>query len=347
MPEEGGGDVHHQAATAKARSPAPVPGARVTAPEPYPASLVNPLRRRATAAEMETRAAFLIPYAIEHGPGTVRGLYYQAEVHSVPGIGKDENGYSKVQHQVLQLRRGGRLPYRFVADLTRWMRKPRSYDSVEEALRSTAETYRKALWSSADEFVEVWCEKDALAGVIYPITALYDVPLMVARGFSSETFCFEAVEAREDDPRPYVVYSVFDCDRAGRDSARTLKEKLGRFAAEKGVDVEFIHLAIEEDDVEQFDENNNRALVYLHNVGRRWLPTREPKRKTAADRNWPHPFAIELDAIAPDDLRAMVRAAIEQSLPADQLEVLKVAEQSERELIAGLVGKITDGDDGS
>jgi hypothetical protein len=39
----------------------------------------SPLKR-ATRAEMEERARFLIDYAEKHGPVTVRGLYYQAEV---------------------------------------------------------------------------------------------------------------------------------------------------------------------------------------------------------------------------------------------------------------------------
>jgi hypothetical protein len=72
----------------------------------------------------------------------------------------------------------------------------------------------------------------------------------------------------------------------------------------------------------------------------RWLPTREPKRKFPADRLWPYPFACELDAIEADDLRPAVRTVIEQHLPPDQLEVLKVAEESEREFIAGLVANI-------
>jgi hypothetical protein len=55
---------------------------------------------------------------------------------------------------------------------------------------------------------------------------------------------------------------------------------------------------------------------------------------------WPYPFACELDAIESDDLRALVRWAIEHHLPAE-LEVLQIAEKSELELIAGLVGKIT------
>ena len=34
-------------------------------------------------------------------------------------------------------------------------------------------------------YVEVWCEKDALAGVLMEETEVYDVPLMVAKGYSS------------------------------------------------------------------------------------------------------------------------------------------------------------------
>src|SRR5712691_2377141 len=95
-------------------------------------------RRRATGAEMEERAEFLIAYAEEHGPMTIRGLYYQAEVAEVPGIEKDEAGYVKVQRQVLALRRDGRLAYSDIADATRWMRKPTTHSSVENALRDVA-----------------------------------------------------------------------------------------------------------------------------------------------------------------------------------------------------------------
>ena len=98
----------------------------------YAASPIK--RRRATQDEMEVRAEFLIDYAAEHGPVTVRGLYYQAEVAGVPGIDKTDSSYAKVQRQVLNLRREGRLDYSDISDATRWMRKPRSYDSVEDAI---------------------------------------------------------------------------------------------------------------------------------------------------------------------------------------------------------------------
>jgi hypothetical protein len=307
----------------------------------YQASPVN-RRRRATREEMEERARFLIAYASQHGPVTVRQLYYQAEVHGVPGIDKTESCYDRVQQQVLNLRRAGRLPYNDIADLTRWMRKPRTYDGVAAELEATAHFYRKALWSDADTYLEIWCEKDALAGVIYPITAEYDVALMVARGYSSETFAFEAVAAREGDRRKYDVWYLGDFDRSGCEAAESLQEKLERFADERGVDVSFRVLAIEATDILEFNAANNAALVNLNGQAR-WLPTREPKRKTPADQAWPHPYAIELDAIPPDDLRRMVRQVTENYLPADQLEILKVAEDSERTLIRELVAGIGGG----
>ena len=58
----------------------------------YGASLVK--RRRATHDEMEERARFLIDYASEHGPITVRGLYYQAEMRGLPGLDKADTAYA-------------------------------------------------------------------------------------------------------------------------------------------------------------------------------------------------------------------------------------------------------------
>src|SRR5680860_98204 len=196
----------------------------MTAPQFYAPSRYK--KSRATKAEMEERAECLITYAEEHGPITVRGLYYQAEVAGLPGIDKNEASYEKVQRQVLSLRREGRLGYHHIADMTRWMRKPTTFDSIDDAVADTVRTYRRNLWRDAPNYVEVWCEKDALAGVIYPITERYDVPLMVARGFVSETFAYEAVAARGNDRRPYYVYYAGDFDRSGQDAARSLEEKL-------------------------------------------------------------------------------------------------------------------------
>ena len=172
----------------------------------------------------------------------------------------------KVQRQVLNLRREGRLAYGDISDATRWMRKPRSHHRIEDALAETASLSRRALWFDADSYVEVWCEKDALAGAIYPVTSMYDVPLMVARGFASETFCYEAIAAREADHRDYYVYYLGDFDRAGQDAARALEEKLRRFANEDGIEVIFEQIAVTEHQIAGWEAADPKAEA---RVGRR------------------------------------------------------------------------------
>ena len=87
------------------------------------------------------------------------------------------------------------MSYGTIADNTRWMRKPDSYDSLVQALDDVKRHCRRDLWSNQDTYVEVWTEKDAIAGVLYEVTAKWDVPLMVTRGYSSITFLHEAAEA--------------------------------------------------------------------------------------------------------------------------------------------------------
>ncbi|MGP9804503.1 hypothetical protein [Paracoccus sp. NSM] len=282
--------------------------------EVYQASPIK--RRRATVDEMEDRARFLIDYAERHGPVTVRQLFYAATVAGVPGIDKSEGGYAKVQVQVLDLRRAGRLPYHAISDSTRYMRKPRTYDGWEAALSDTARLYRKSLWSNSDEAVEIWLEKSALAGVIYPVTSEYDVPLMPTGGYSSETFAYGAVNNLQGSGKTLVIYALYDFDRSGQDAALSLQEKVERFGQEYDVPVRFKQLGLSYEQVEALG-----------------LPTRPAKRTSIADQRWPYDFAAELDAIPPDTIRQLVKDAIEHHLPAWELEYLREVEAEERSML--------------
>lgn len=286
----------------------------------YKASPIK--RQRATRDEMEARAEFLIDYAQRHKPVTVRQLFYAATVAGVPGIDKTEAGYNKVQVQVLDLRRAGRLPYDSISDATRYMRKPRTYDGWEDALQNTARLYRKALWADIDKEVEIWLEKSALAGVLYPVTSEYDVPLMPTGGYSSETFAYGAVNAMRGSGKTLVIYALYDFDRSGEDAALSLQEKVERFGVDFDVPVEFHQLGLTRQQVFELD-----------------LPTRPAKRNTVADQRWPHDFAAELDAIPPDTIRDMVRDAIEDHLPAYQLHTLKQIEAEERATLMRFIGR--------
>src|SRR5262249_9602353 len=152
----------------------------------------------------------------------------QATVRGV--VEKTEAGYTKVQTDLTIMRRAGELPYNWLADNTRWQRKPRTYGSIQEALDDTAQLYRKSLWNSAASYVEIWLEKNALGGVVLPITSMFDVPLMVARGYASLSFLHSAAEYINQLDVPTYIYPLGDYDPSGVNAGEKIEETLRELA---------------------------------------------------------------------------------------------------------------------
>jgi hypothetical protein len=268
-------------------------------------------RIRSTNAEVDQRRAELLAIVQVMRPMTVRQVFYQATVRDI--VEKTEAGYTKVQTDLVVLRRNGILPYDWLADNTRWQRKPKSFGGVEDALNETARFYRKDLWRHADCYVEVWLEKDALAGVVLPITALYDVPLMVARGYASLSFLHSAADSIGDLAVPAHIYHFGDFDPSGVNAAHKIDETLRELAP--NAEIHFQRAAVTPDQIDKWN-----------------LPTRPTKKSDTRSKNFGD-ISVELDAIAPNDLRALVEGVINRHLPQDQLRVLQIAERSERELL--------------
>jgi hypothetical protein len=251
-------------------------------------------------------------------PMTVRQVFYQATVRGL--VEKAESGYAKVQVDLTVMRRAGELPYGWLADNTRWQRRPRTFASVEDALRDTAAFYRKSLWTNADSYVEIWLEKDALSGVIYPVTSMYDVPLMVARGYASLSFLYSAAEYINTLDVPTYIYHLGDFDPSGVNAGEKIEETLNELAPD--ATIIFERLAVTRRQIQNWN-----------------LPTRPTKKSDTRSKGF-GAISVELDAIDPNQLRTIVQDAIERHLPADQFEVLKAAEESEREIIGRLVSKV-------
>src|SRR5262249_8955841 len=147
-------------------------------------------------------------------------------------------GYGTGQRLLVELRMAGggcddpAVPLDWVAGNTRWMRKPTTHSGAKTAPQATADLYRRNLWRDADYYVEVWCEKDAMAGVLFEETRPYDVPLMVARGFSSITYLYNAARTIAEIGKPAYIYHLVDHDPSGRWAARDIENKLRKFAPE-------------------------------------------------------------------------------------------------------------------
>jgi hypothetical protein len=278
-------------------------------------------RRRRTKAEMTAiRDAIISTLANEH-PMTVRQVFYRLASEAV--IAKTEADYKNAVCRLLaEMRRSGEIPYDWLADATRWMRKPTTFSSAEEALRRTASTYRRALWDYSDVAVEIWLEKEALAGVLVEITDEWDVPLMVTRGYPSMSFLHSAAEAIASRDQLTCIYYFGDRDPSGVDIDRAVREGIGESLAALGAG-----------DEEQFGGITFTRVAVTEEQMAKWdLPTRPTKRSDTRSKNF-RGESVELDAIPPDRLRQLASDSIEAHVNHRQLDVLRVAERGEREVL--------------
>lgn len=159
-----------------------------TTAEIYESSPTKPLRR--TKAEIGRLKATLYEVMQANQPMTVRQVFYQ--VVSLGAVDKTEQEYKGTACRLLaKMRRAKKLPFGWIADNTCWMRKPITFPCLELGLKR-AVAYRRSLWDNQDVYVEMWLEKDALAGVLDEVTSARYVPLMVTRCYPSISYPYEA-----------------------------------------------------------------------------------------------------------------------------------------------------------
>jgi hypothetical protein len=273
--------------------------------------------RRTSAEVGEVRAALYRVLASEH-PATVRQVFYRLVSDGV--IAKTEGEYKQTVVRLLAaMRREGVIPFQWIADNTRWMRKSQSFDSVEHALYRTAQTYRRTVWADQAAYVEVWLEKDALAGVLLEATDPWDVPLMVTRGYPSLTFLHSAAEQIAAVGKPCFLYYFGDYDPSGIDIPRKVETDLRALAPD--ADLRFERVAVNEAQIAEWN-----------------LPTRPTKRTDARAKRFTGD-SVEVDAVPPEQLRSLVSDAILQHVDAHALQLLRAAEESERKLLYAMAAQ--------
>jgi hypothetical protein len=275
-------------------------------------------RRRRTKAAIRAIKNALHDTLAAANPMTARQVFYQVVSQGV--IDKTEQEYKQTVVRLLSnMRLDGEIPFGWIADNTRWMRKPRSYSSIEEALRSTAATYRRSLWRNQDAYVEIWLEKDALAGVVYEVTEPWDVPLMVVRGFSSLSFLYEAAQAIQAQDKPAFLYYLGDWDPSGVHIDKNIEKRLRQFAPD--ADITFERVAVTREQIETMQ-----------------LPTRPTKKSDSRSKGFKG-NSVEVDAIPAQTLRDLVTKYIVQHIDKHALRVMTVAEENEREILSGIAGR--------
>ncbi len=272
------------------------------------------VRGRRPKAEVEWLRYRLYLLCSQENPATVRGIYYRAVAAGY--VPKTDTAYRLIQGQLLAMRRNGSLPWYWITDSSRMVRRRNRFKSMAEYAKWVQGNYRVDYWANSAINVELWCEKDALAGVLIPVVVdEFGLELHISKGQSSASYVYEAARAIADDGRPTVIYILSDFDPGG-------------FRIAGKVDSEMRdHLG------HDYDLTVRRIAVTPEQI-RDWrLPTREVKK---SDKQAPAfieqygDISCELDAIAPNTLRQLVRDHLEQHMEPTRLRALKLAEEEER-----------------
>jgi len=255
----------------------------------------------------------------DNQPLTVRGAMYR-------GIGKlwpdsSEPNYNKCARLILGMRRSGLIPYKWIVDGTRVSDKPSSWSGLADYAEAVAESYRKDLWERQEDYIEVFVEKDAMSGIIQPVTRQYDIQLNPIRGFPSETFLWNIAQEWLAIDKPIHVYYLGDHDPAGLKIEDNLRSKLTEFS---GKTVFWKRLAITNED---FRSDLLGFQVKKKAAAGSWQPYLEQY----GDR------CVEVDAIPAREIRQRVKDSIESHIDQRKWQFLKEQEQREKQDVLAMV----------
>jgi hypothetical protein len=289
----------------------------------YGSSTVKPHARR-TQREIEALDGKICEIVTQQHPATVRQVFYQATVRGL--VPKDEaKGYRPVQRRLVVLRQAERVPYGWITDNIRYVHGYTRYGGIAEFGEDVSALYRRDYWREAAVRVEIWIEKDALAGVIAPVVIReWGLNLHVARGFSSLSYLHQAAEDLIQGGRPAYIYTLTDLDPSGLGIARDIENKLRAMVGNR------VHLQVE------------RLAVTPQQVAHWDLPTRPTKHTDTRAAKFVKEFgnqSVELDAIPPNTLRKIVGDAIARHADSHEIARLKQIESAERESISAIWGK--------
>src|SRR5262249_3222224 len=157
----------------------------------------------------------------------------------------------------------------------------------------------------------------------------YDVPVLVSKGMPSITQLYGtacAIARAAGVGKRAFIYQFGDHDPSGVLIPKTIKTRLCQFCMKLDCQPPIIErVALAEGQIAAFN-----------------LPTRPTKREGNRHAHKFEGDSVELDALPASELRTMVREVIERHISEHDLEILRTAEDSERDLLEAWADRVED-----
>lgn len=254
---------------------------------------------------------------------TLRQLYYQLVSRDL--IPNTEKSYKSVGNILSQARLAGLIDWNAIEDRGRQPRNPPEYDNIQALVDAALWSYRLPRWEGQQKNVELWVEKEALAGVLQPLASEFHVTLMVNKGYSSQSAMYASAQRISKIGKDTIIFYLGDHDPSGEDMVRDVQDRL-RLFLQGEIDLDVEKLALTTAQVRQYRPppnpakmSDSRARAYVAKHGR---------------SSW------EVDALNPSQLQKLIRDAFEEVIDQELMDEIMAREETDKAKLQKAAKKI-------
>jgi hypothetical protein len=260
-------------------------------------------------------------------PLTARQIFYR--LVGAYGHPKTESFAESLTNWLVRARRSRKIPFKNIRDDGASVLEGKFYTGEEDFysyIHDEAKGYERDKLANQRRDIRVYCEAAGMMPQLERVTRHYSVPVYSCSGFDSLTAKYDLAEAIAEAHtyrgRETVILHLGDMDPSGETIFDAISEDVYAF-----LEVDIPHK--DPRDVAIFE----RVALTEEQVGKYDLPT-DPAKESSHSAGWGNRRACQLEALRPDTLAEIVRAAIESHMDLSVLEADREAEVEERRKIA-------------
>ena len=287
--------------------------------------MIERIRNTAFRAARIDRIAQLKTIVADY-PGqrlTSRQVYYQFVARGL--IENTERSYKLTTKLITDARYAGELDWEVIEDRGREPMVPSEWEGLPQLVDSALRGYRRPRWDSQPCYLELWVEKQALAGVLAPIAHQRHVTLMVNKGYSSASAMKDSASRMLafGGAREKVIAYLGDHDPSGEDMVRDIGDRAREFGV---TNLQVVKLGL--------------TIAQVHRLKLPPNPAKITDSRAAAYIAKYGPQSWELDALPPDELTSMVDTFITSMIDAELMAEVVAQENRDKARLRAAVQNI-------
>jgi len=283
---------------------------------------------------LEKMKKILNEYAEQDIKLTNRQLYYQLVANGI--IPNALEIYKRICVFLTDARYGGEIDWDAIEDRGRVPEIHAEWSNIKSLVSSALYSYRLPRWQDQDNYVELYCEKQALESVLKPIADKYHIFFGYNKGYSSASTMYDLanrLRCQIEKGKYCIVLYLGDHDPSGIDMVRDVRDRINEFLVGGDNEVEpnfkVQSIALTKEQINKYNPPPNPAKIT------------DPRAKgyisIHGEVSW------ELDALKPEILMKIASSGILEYIDLPKYEAWIKRENEEKEALGRFGDSLSNG----